>query len=393
MKMSESGTNNIAHVVHVIDSLAIGGMENGVVNLINTMPRERFRHSIVCVKKATDFRNRIRRNDVEIFELDKDEGKDPAIYLRFWKLLRRLRPEIVHTRNIGTLDLAPVAALAGVPIRVHGEHGWEASDLKGSSSRYRKLRRLCDPFIKSYIAVSRDIALWLREDIGISPLKIRQIYNGVDSARFVAADSAVRLPFPDDVKPFVFGFVGRMDPVKGLDTLIDAFASLIEREPGPGEPVRLVMVGDGPERERCMVALRERGLADFAWLPGRSEDISGIMRALDAFVLPSLNEGISNTILEAMATSLPIIATAVGGNPELIEDGVHGLLVPSGDTAAMARAMQRCIDEPEFAKGLGSAARQRVESRFSLDAMAAQYSDFYQYLQGPAQPGQKLRAA
>ena len=126
MKIVKNHSDSIAHIVHVIDRLAIGGMENGVVNLINTMPRDRFRHSIVCIKQATDFRNRIRRDDVEIFELNKNEGKDPAIYLRFWKLLRRLRPEIVHTRNIGTLDLAPVAALAGVPIRVHGEHGWEA---------------------------------------------------------------------------------------------------------------------------------------------------------------------------------------------------------------------------------------------------------------------------
>lgn len=393
MITSKHHSSNRAHVVHVIDSLAIGGMENGVVNLVNTMPRDRYRHSIVCVKQATDFRNRIQRDDAAVFELEKAEGKDPAFYLKFWRLLRSLRPDIVHTRNIGTLDLAPVAALAGVPIRVHGEHGWDASDLKGSSSRYRTLRRLCDPFINSYVAVSRDIASWLQQDIGVSSGKIRQIYNGVDIRTFAPGDTAVKLPFLSEDKPFVFGFVGRMDPVKGLDVLVDAFASLAERNPGFSRPPRLLMVGDGPERERCAAVLSDHGVGNLACLPGRSDDIPNVMRALDALVQPSLSEGISNTILEAMATSLPIIATAVGGNPELIDDGVHGLLVPSGDADSMVRAMARCIDDPVYAMGLGAAARRRVESQFSLDAMAAQYGDIYEYLLGPGRSRKKLRAA
>jgi sugar transferase (PEP-CTERM/EpsH1 system associated) len=261
------------------------------------------------------------------------------------------------------------------------------------SSRYRRLRKVCDPFVKSYIAVSRDIAGWLHKDIGISAAKISQIYNGVDTRKFKPGDAAVGLPFSMDEKPFVFGFVGRMDPVKGLDVLIDAFARLANRDPASSRPVRLVMVGEGSERDRCKALLGERGLTDLAWLPGRSDDIPGVLRALDAFILPSLNEGISNTILEAMATALPIVATAVGGNPELIEDGVHGLLVPARDADAMAQAMARCSDDPAYATGLGVAARKRVEAQFSLDTMAAQYGELYQYLQGPGQSGQKLRAA
>ncbi len=163
---------------------------------------------------------------------------------------------------------------------------------------------------------------------------------------------------------------------------------------GLGGLVRLVLVGDGPERLRCQSALRDRGIDDLAWLPGRSDDIPGIMRALDAFVLPSLNEGISNTILEAMATSLPIVATAVGGNPELIEHGVHGLLVPSGDVEAMAQAMTRC-------SSTNRAMRRRLARRpgngwnRSSRSMRWRHNTvrFYQYLQGPDQTGQKLRAA
>ena len=383
----------ITHIAHVIDRLAVGGMENGIVNLINTMPSDQYRHSVVCVKSATDFRQRIRREDVEVHELNKAEGKDPSVYLRFWRLMRKIRPDIVHTRNLGTLDLAPVAALSQVPIRVHGEHGWEATDLRGTNRRYRRLRRVCDPFVRKYVAVSRDLATWLRDDIRVPVGKIRQIYNGVDTSRFTPHAQSAAMPFAHDDGVFVFGFVGRMDPVKGLNVLVDAFARLVEWCMARKQEVRLVMIGEGSERVVCESRLRKHGVRDLAWFPGRSDDIPGMMRALDAFVLPSMNEGISNTVLEAMSTSLPIIATAVGGNPELVDDGIHGVLVPSGDADALLRAMKKFVDEPDHASELGAAARRRVDSQFSLDAMANNYSEFYQELLVLYRAGANLRAA
>ena len=386
-------STDVTHIAHVIDRLAVGGMENGVVNLINTLPSDRFRHSVVCVKNATEFRNRIRCGDTAVYELNKAEGKDPAVYLRFWRLMRQIRPDVVHTRNLGTLDLAPVAAVAGVPIRIHGEHGWEASDIRGSNARYRRLRRLCDPFIGSYVSVSRDIATWLRDDIRVPVGKIRQIYNGVDTSRFAADGQTAQLPFNQESNAFTFGFVGRLDPVKGLDVLIEAFAKIAKRRTVRDRPIRLVIVGDGPERARCETALRKRDIFDQAWLPGAQDDIPGLMRALDAFVLSSLNEGISNTILEAMSSSLPIIATEVGGNPELIENGVHGVLVPPGDAEILSREIENLIDDPAHAHALGVAARRRIESEFSLEAMANAYRDMYEDVLGSVRGSTKLRAA
>ena len=397
-EMNSADTNmvpltNVTHIAHVINRLAVGGMENGVVNLINTLPPERFRHSVVCVKNATDFRDRIQGEDVAMYELKKAEGKDPGVYPRFWRLMRQIRPDIVHTRNLGTLDFAPVAALAGVPIRIHGEHGWEASDIRGSNPRYRRLRKVCDPFIRSYVSVSRDIATWLCDDIGIPIGKIRQIYNGVDLSRFKAGGVGTQLPFSQEGNAFTFGFVGRMDPVKGLDVLVEAFAQLAKRSAAQNRQVRLVMIGDGPERVRCESALRTHGILDQVWLPGAQDDIPAVMRALDAFILPSLNEGISNTILEAMSSSLPIIATDVGGNPELIDSGSHGVLVPPGNAEILAREMENFLDDPAHAQALGAAARRRIESEFSLEAMANAYRDMYQEVIGSYRGRAKMRAA
>lgn len=171
----------IAHVIHRLD---YGGLENGLVNLINGLPAERFRHHVICLAGFSDFRARITREDVVVESLDKQEGKDPGAYLRLWHMFRRLRPDLVHTRNFGTVDLQWVAAAAGVRRRVHGEHGWVAGDARGQDPHTLRIRRACRPAIQRYVAMSRDIAQWLERDVGVPSRRIRQIYNGVDSTRF-----------------------------------------------------------------------------------------------------------------------------------------------------------------------------------------------------------------
>ena len=145
-------------VLHVIYRLDHGGLENGLVNLVNRMPTDRFRHGIVCLAGFTDFRHRIQRDDVHVYSLDKRPGTDLGAYWRFWRLLRRLRPDIVHTRNLGTIDLQWLAWLAGIKGRVHGEHGWGIADTHGLGRRGLIIRRACRRVIQRYVAVSRDIA-------------------------------------------------------------------------------------------------------------------------------------------------------------------------------------------------------------------------------------------
>ena len=165
----------------------------------------------------------------------------------------------------------------------------------------------------------------------------------------------------------MFGTVGRLQTVKDQPTLARAFVELVRAHPVAREVARLAIVGDGPLKEECGRILKDGGVLELAWLPGQRGDISKCLQAIDVFVLPSIAEGISNTILEAMATGLPVIATAVGGNPELVVDGKTGTLVPSGDPAAMAAAMRRYLDDraTDRAPRRRGTARRRLEVRAS----------------------------
>jgi sugar transferase (PEP-CTERM/EpsH1 system associated) len=378
-----SGGREAPLVAHVIFRLDVGGLENGLVNLINRIPAERFRHAIVSLTDYSAFRQRIQRSDIPVFALNKPPGNSPATLVRLWRLLRRLRPDIVHTRNLGALEAALPAALAGVPVRIHGEHGRDVDDLDGTNTRRQIVRRLYKPFVHQYIALSQDLASYLRHKIRVPTSRIAQIYNGVDSERFhPAGERRDSVPHADFAGPghFVIGSVGRMQDVKDPLTLARAFARLMETMPGAEQRLRLVMVGDGPLRERVHLALAEAGVAQYAWLPGERNDVARIMRSFDLFVLPSLAEGISNTILEAMATGLPVLATAVGGNPELIQAGVTGTLVPRDDPESMARAMRAYAESSELCRRHGSEARGAIERKFGLEAMVNAYMAIYDKL-------------
>lgn len=370
-------------IVHIIFRLAMGGLENGLINLINSMPRDQYRHVIVSLTDSTDFRRRITRDDVEVITLQKKQGHDFGVYWRAWRMMRRLRPAIVHTRNLPALEFLVLAACAGTARRIHGEHGRDVYDLDGANRKYNLLRRIVNPFVHRYIAVSADLADWLALTIGIPRSEIRQIYNGVDSERFGPSCPAHRFIGPKGfVGPgtFVIGTVGRMQAVKDQLTLVRAFVKLLDRDASLRDRIRLVMVGDGPLKKQAEVLLREAGAGELAWLPGEQDDVPRLMQSMDLFVLPSLAEGISNTILEAMACGLPVVATRVGGNPELVDDGNTGTLVPQADPDAMAQAIRRYLNDEALLKVHGEAGRKRVLAQFSKDKMVAEYMAVYDSL-------------
>lgn len=366
-------------IAHVVYHFGTGGLENGLVNLINHLPRERFRHAIISLTGHTGFRDRIERDDVVFYDLNKQPGHSPAWLWRLYRLLREIRPDLIHTRNLNAVEAQFVAALAGVPARLHGEHGRDVFDLRGRNWKYNLLRRAARPLVRHYTCVSRDLAGWLRSTIGVASDRLAQIYNGVDSDRFHprAGDRPALGPdgFLQDAT-CVIGGVGRMVAVKDYPTLARAFIQACRQSAQPAG-LRLLIVGDGPARDACQALLDQAGLAGQAWLPGNRDDTAELLRAMDVFVLPSLGEGISNTVLEAMATGLPVVATAVGGTPELVTAGVNGSLFDPGDDAALARALLDYAAEPERRCQEGAAARQRVERDFSLARMSAAYQSVY----------------
>lgn len=365
----------VAHIIHRLD---YGGLENGLVNLINHMPPERYRHAIICLTDFNpEFRRRIQPAEVEVYALHKRKGHDLGLYGRCWSLLRRLRPAIVHTRGLATLEMQAPALLAGIRARVHGEHGWDC-DPALMNPRHHRLRRWLRPVVGHYIALSGEIAGYLETGVGVAPERISRIINGVDTQRFYPGRD--RLPLPADFAPpgaFVIGTVGRLERVKDQPNLVRAFIHLMQTVPDARDRLRLVIVGDGSLRTEIERLLAEAHVLDQVWLAGSRDEVPELLRSLDLFVLPSQAEGISNTILEAMACGLPVVATEVGGNAELVTAGETGRLVPATDPVALAAAIRSYVDDPDRMRAHGAAGRRQIEARFSLEAMVAAYRAVY----------------
>lgn len=381
-------------VAHVIFALRAGGLENGLVNLINRMPPERYRHAVVCLKDHDEFAARIQRDDVPILDLHKKDGHDLPLFGRLWAAFRHLRPAIVHTRNLVALEAQIPALAAGVRGRVHGEHGWDVQDLDGSNRRHLWLRRVVGPLVQRFVPLSAHSERYLLEQVGVPAGKVTRIVNGVDAERFHPPghpapggavsrrdrDSLPEAGFPPDA--LVVGTVLRMETVKDPMNLARAFVAALARRPDLWPRLRLAMVGSGRLHDDVRAYLRDTGTDALAWLPGHRDDTPEILRALDLFVLPSRAEGISNTILEAMATGLPVIATRVGGNPDLVVEGETGTLVPPENPEALADAILAYAADPALRQRHGARARELVEERYTLDRMVQQYMDVYDSVSG-----------
>lgn len=366
-------------VVHVVYRFDVGGLENGIVNLINMLPASRWRHAVIALTEVTEFRRRIQRDDVRFVSLHKPPGQGIWLVPRMVKLLRELHADVVHTRNLAAVEMSLAAALARVPVRIHGEHGWDTRDPDGRSVAMQWNRRAFRPFVHRYVALSAEIAAYLCERVGVPRERVERLCNGVDTRRFQPS-GPVRTPlagspFGDDGL-WIVGTIGRLQPIKNQLLLARAFIEALSRSSEGRRRMRLLIAGDGPLREPILQLLREAGVEHLAWLAGERADVPDVMRGLDAFVLPSRAEGISNTILEAMATGLPVVATDVGGNRELLE-GV-GVLVPSADVASLADAMLADFADPEGARRRGQRLRAEAERRFSLDTMIAGYGAMYE---------------
>ncbi|HED39365.1 MAG TPA: TIGR03088 family PEP-CTERM/XrtA system glycosyltransferase [Chromatiales bacterium] len=374
------------HVCHIIFRLDYGGLENGLVNLINHLPRGYYQHSIICLKGASDFRARITAPDVMIYDLKKKDGKDIGAYFRLYTLIRKLRPNIVHTRNIPTIDMLLPARLASRCQLIHSEHGLDINELDGRHHKYNLLRKSSRLIVDQYISMSHDLAEWLNQEIGIPRNKISIIYNGVDTNHFSPGkDRTPELPI--DFLPkdhFVIGTIGRLEPVKDQITLVKAFIHILQARPKLRATVRLIIGGDGSLKKQIESMLAEAGVSELAWLPGFYSDTAALYRICSIFALPSKREGISNTILEAMASGLPVVATNVGGTPEIVTDGTTGKLVSANNPAEMAEAILCYIDDPALRHQHARQARQSAEEKYSLNAMINGYRRVYEKTLTPA---------
>ena len=354
-------------IVHVIYSFRIGGMERGIANIIRNASKD-MEHIILCLSTSGET-ERLLPDKTPVIELHKAPGNSPRFLFKLARTLKSLHPAIVHTRNWGGVDAILASRLVGIRAVIQGEHGWVHDDPEGLNVKRLKVRRMLGRWVREYTCVSHHLEQWLLEVVQVKG-KVTQIYNGVDTQEFTpgsgGAEIRKELGIPE--RAFVAGIVGRLVPIKNHAVLFQAFREFEKKR----SDIYLLVVGDGPERER-LEALKK----DNVIFLGNRHDVSTILQALDVFVLSSQNEGISNTILEAMATELPVIATNVGGNPELVEDGVTGTLIPPNDPQAIASALLAYSTNPGVCKSHGAQGYLRVNESFSLQGMAQGYEAVY----------------
>jgi len=360
-------------VVHLVYSFGHGGLQTLVAECIDRLPAAEYRHAVVCLTEKTDNSLIVGRVDTAFYELCKPPGNDVSTHVKLWKLFRQLRPAILHTYNVGTLEYSLTAALAGIPVRIHAEHGRDSIEIDGQHARYNLLRRLLIPIVDAYVPVSSDLAHWLRDTIGVPERQISSVMNGVDLMRYSPA-----LPV-NAAGPFWIGTVGRADRIKNHVGLLDSFQLLLERFPRPQHDLRLAIVGDGPMLGVLRELVASRGLSDRVWLPGARGDVAEVMRGFSVFVLPSLSEATPVVILEAMASGLPVVATCVGGVPDVVLEDETGLLVAPSDPKGFADAIAAYVLNDEMRRRHGAAGRARSEAAYSINATIEGYASLYSY--------------
>ena len=356
-------------IVHLIYQLDIGGLERVMLNCIAKMqPTKPYRHVIVSLTDANNFSQDTLSEPVEVYSLHKKPGSDLSIHGKLFKLLRKLKPAVLHTYNLATIEYHPIARLAGVKGHIHAEHGRDINDPQGLNKKHNLLRRLMAPFLQFYVAVSEDLSNWLQTEVGISKRKVKLIHNGINTEVFNVTkqpSEALRL-----------SIIARLSPIKNHRNLIEAF-KLLREEIGLSKLPKLNIIGDGPLRTELEELVDSYQLNTVICFLGARDDIAQLLSQTDIFVLSSIAEGIPMTILEAMSSSTPIIATDVGGIGEVVTTGVEGELVESENPLALAQAIKLYIENPDRIENQAIAARKRIVEQFSEESMVEQYSRYY----------------
>lgn len=364
------------HVVHGVLSLDLGGLERLVLDLVRTGRDKGYRNSVVCIDRLGLLAQAATALGAEVHCLG-NESERPLATDRAAELFARIKPDVLHTHQIGALwHLGRAARAQGIRI-VHTEH----SDHVGMARGWRnKLRSrwwwyAAGRLAQRYCCVSEDIARSVRRWGTIRPGKVVVIPNGVDTSLYGALKQrdGIRhaLGIPSDAR--VIGTVGRLNEVKRQDLMVRAFARVRAQHANAW----LLLVGDGPERSRLEHLANELGVFSRTLFTGYQSRTENFLSAMDVFALSSRHEGLPLALLEAWAAGLPVVASAVGGIPRVVEHGRTGLLFDNGDEAALADALARLLDQRQLAMELGTAGKATVLSQYSLQRMAEGYEQEY----------------
>ncbi len=362
-------------ILHVVRRMAFGGMEVGVVNVVTGLERLGYAQAICCLEDRGELADRLPPS-VPVWSCSPG-GRPPRVPWQAARHIRAWRPDIVHARNGGAwIDASAAWWLARRRGRLaFSVHGWDRLDRMANLRAF--LFRRMSRWTHGLAAVSAETARQFADETGIPAGRFAVLSSGIDTGRFRPPD----VPRAGD--RVVLCCVGRLDPVKAHDNLIDAFGRVVAH----GEPgLELRLLGDGPCRAALEQQVRDRGLADRVRFLGMAFDVAEQLRDSDVFILASHREGRPTSIMEAMASGLPVVATRVGSIPELVDEGRTGLLVEPGDADGLARAIVTMAADGGLRRRFAEEARRRAVSDLSLGAMVEQYEAFYLGLAGNPKP-------
>lgn len=354
----------------VLPSLIAGGMEVVTARLVKRLVCAGHTVGVTCILEEGPLADELRREGVRVKVVPAPGLRTNVFPTQLAAWLQQVAPDVVHIHSGVWLKAARAARMAGVRRVIFTEHGaldvepWYSSLIKRQAARFTDV----------IVSVSEPLARVLTETHGLPADKVRVLPNGVDAELFSPGPSRDLLSaWGVTQDSLVIGHVARLAAIKNQPLLLEAFARVVQQRP----QARLVIVGDGPERELLERRIAALGLESTAHLIGEHRDVPGLLRSFTMFVLPSKAEGTSMSVLEAMAAGVPVVATAVGGTPALLDAGRCGQLIPANDVGALADAIVGLLDDHERRRAYSTAGRQRVMQYYDERAVSDQYESLY----------------
>ena len=362
--------NSVRTILYLSTSSGPGGAERVINNLAASLDPERYR-AVLCLFRPGWLQERSESRDIRTFIIPTHGMTDWRWALQFKRLLQQEQVDLIHAHEFdANVQGAFVATLAGIPLvaTVHGKnYFWERLRRRQA---YRWVSRRA-----TMVAVSENLKQFIVERVGVSPCRVKVLYNGVDELpnydRAQVEECRNELGLPESGQ--IVGVVGNLYPVKGHQYLIDGIPSVLAKCPGTS----FVFAGRGQLEPELKAQVHRLGIERSVFFLGLRQDIPRILAMLDVFVLPSLSEGLSMAILEAMIAGKPVVATQVGGNPELVLHGETGFLVPPCDSQALASSLITLLTNRQQAAQFAEEGKRRAEGQFSLRTMVRAYQSLY----------------
>lgn len=375
-------------VIHMIGGGEYGGAENHIIQLLSSFPPGEVEGKVICFYRSS-FAEVLREKGIEVIVMDQYHRFDPRIALGLRRILQREQPDILHTHGVRANFFGRIVARRLKTIKVvttvhsvlhHDYNRWPIKLL--TYAMEYSTRRLSDRFICVSQEIKQEVV-----DSGIPSSRVSVIPNGIDLNRFDSgrfdtdrrkARLKQELGLPAD--SFVIGTAARLRPVKGVHLLIEAAAELNKQSPDIYSNIHIVVIGDGPQRPELEELANRLGVSRHVHFPGFKENIIPYLTGFDCFANVSLSEGLPLAVLEAMACKIPVVASAVGAVPEVIEDGVDGILVEKGSIPSIVKGLSRIIANETLRKSLAEKAYEKVVNSYTTDVMSRKNLETYQEL-------------